>query len=313
MTAPTAPQSVRSRRDFLAEIAANKNKSVVLLILLGAILAILGAGLGIYIGSIELGVLAGIVIAFIVGLVAYFDGAKTILSISGAHKADPERDQVLINVVDEMRIAAGLPMPEVYVMDTDALNAFATGRDPAHAAVAVTSGLVRRLNREELQGVIGHEMSHVRTFDIRYMMLAAALVGAVVLLSDALLRGRFFFGGRRSRSSGGGGNMVFLVIALLLAILAPLFAVFLQMAISRKREYMADAGSVELTRNPLALANALEKIDHHLIADPLPGANRGTQHLYIANPLHRYKWNASALMSTHPPMEDRIARLRAMA
>ncbi len=311
MLAVESTSSLRPRRDFAADIAANKNKSAILLILLGAILVLLGAGFGAYIGSVELGVIGGLLIALIVGLVAYFDGARTILDLSGARKADPQRDQVVINVVDEMRIAGGLPMPEVYVIETDALNAFATGRDPQHAVVAVTTGLVNKLNREELQGVVGHEMSHIRTFDIRYMMLVAALVGAIVLLSDGMLRGGRFFGGRRSRG-GGGGNAIFLILALVLAIIAPLFAALLQMAISRKREFMADAGGVELTRNPLALASALEKIDHHLIADPLPGANRGTQHLYIANPLHRFKWNASALMSTHPPMEERIARLRAM-
>jgi heat shock protein HtpX len=168
------------------------------------------------------------------------------------------------------------------------------------------------LNREELQGVIGHEMSHIRNFDIRYMMLVAALVGAVVLLADGMRRGAWWGGGRIGRRMRGGGPIL-AIFAIVLIILAPIFALLLQMAISRKREFLADASSVELTRNPLALASALEKLETRAVTDPLPNANRATQHLFIVNPLRSFTMNASALLSTHPPTEARIRVLRAMA
>ena len=302
------------RKDFAKEIADNKIASVSLLIGLPLIIAVLGLAFDLWFGTQPMGLFGALLIAVILVIFSYYNGDREILSLSGAREAIPERDQQLINVVDEMRIAAGLPMPKVYVIDTDAANAFATGRDPEHASVAVTSGLVKTLNREELQGVIGHEMSHIRNFDIRYMMLVAALVGAIVLMADGMRRGMWYGGGRmgrRGRSSSAGGLVM--IVALVLAILAPIFALLLQMAISRKREFLADASSVELTRNPLALASALEKLELQAVLEPLPNANRATQHLFIVNPLRKFAMNASALMSTHPPTEARVKVLRGMA
>ena len=302
------------RKDFAKEIADNKIASVSLLIGLPLIIAMLGLAFDLWFDTQPFGVFGALILAVILVITSYYSGDREILTLSGAREAVPEHDQQLINVVDEMRIAAGLPMPKVYVMDTDAANAFATGRDPQHASVAVTSGLVKTLNREELQGVIGHEMSHVRNFDIRYTMLVAALVGSIVLLSDGFRRGMWYGGGRigrRGRSSSASGALA--IVALILAILAPLIALFLQMAISRKREFLADASSVELTRNPLALASALEKLEMQAVLEPLPNANRATQHLFIVNPLRKFTMNASALLSTHPPTEARVKVLKAMA
>jgi heat shock protein HtpX len=303
------------RKDFAAEIRDNRLGSVALLIGFPMLIAMVGLAIGLWFGVPLYGLAAAAIVAVIVAIAAYYGGDGTILELSGAREASPESDRQIINVVDEMRIAAGLPMPKVYVIESDAANAFATGRDPDNASVAVTRGLVPLLNREELQGVIGHEMSHVRNFDIRYMMLVAALVGSVVLLADGFRYsarfGRGFVGRRQSRSLPGGGLLA--LGALLLAILAPLFAVLLQAAISRKREFLADAASVELTRNPLALASALEKIEQKAETEPLVTANRATQHLYIVNPLRAFNMNASALLSTHPPTEARIRVLRAMA
>ena len=299
------------RKDFAHEISDNKIASVSLLIALPIIIALLGLAFDLWFGTEPMGVLGAIAIAIVVVFFAYYSGDQEILTLSGAREAVPERDQQLINVVDEMRIAAGLPMPKVYVMDTDAANAFATGRDPQHASIAVTSGLMNTLNREELQGVIGHEMSHIRNFDIRYMMLVSALVGAVVLLADGMRRGAWW-GGRIGRRARGAGPFL-AILAIVLVILAPLFALLLQMAISRKREFLADASSVELTRNPLALANALEKLETRAVTEPLPNANRATQHLFIVNPLRSFQMNASALLSTHPATEARVRVLRAMA
>jgi len=261
------------------------------------------------------GLALGAITGLILTLWAYFGGSSAVLGLSGAVEADSVKDRQFINLVDEMRIAAGLPMPQVMVIETEAANAFATGRDPAHATVAVTRGLTRILNREELQGVVAHEMSHIRNFDTRYMMLVAALVGAIILLSDTMMRGWWWggIGGRRSSRDGDrGGNAIFAILAVVLVILAPIFASLLQMAISRKREFLADASAVELTRNPLGLASALEKIDNNLDKEPLPGASKATQHLYIANPLKSFGMRSSALMSTHPPMEARIKLLRSM-
>ncbi len=212
-----------------------------------------------------------------------------------------------------MSIAAGIPMPAVYVINDAAPNAFATGRDPQHASVAVTAGLLQMMSRDELQGVIAHEMSHVRNFDIRFATLVGVLVGMIALIADFFLRSTFFGGfGRRDSNNNGGAGAIFFLIAIVLAILAPFFALMVQMAISRHREYLADASGVELTRNPLGLAHALQKI----AGDPrsLQVATRATAHLYIANPLKGKKTKESAgLFDTHPPIQKRIDILLAMA
>jgi heat shock protein HtpX len=213
-------------------------------------------------------------------------------------------------VVREMAIASNVPMPAVYLINDTAPNAFATGRDPAHASIAVTTGLLEKLDREELQGVIGHELSHVRNFDIRFALIVGVMVGAIAILADFFLRFTFWGGGRKSnsREGGGGAQVIVFVIAIVLAILAPLISRFIQLAINRQREYLADASAVELTRNPYGLVRALAKIS----GDPevLEVANRGTQHMYFTNPIKKFEARSSRLMSTHPPTLDRINRLR---
>jgi heat shock protein HtpX len=214
--------------------------------------------------------------------------------------------------VRELALAANLPMPAVYVIDDTAPNAFATGRDPAHASIAITSGLLEKLDREELQGVIGHELSHVRNFDIRFSLIVGVMVGAIAILADFFLRFTFWGGmsGRRSnRDSGGNGiQAVILVVAIVLAILAPIISRFIQLAVSRQREYLADASSAELTRNPYGLERALAKIGSD--KEVLEVANRGTQHMYFTNPIKKFEARSSGLMDTHPPILDRINRLR---
>jgi heat shock protein HtpX len=209
-----------------------------------------------------------------------------------------------------MAIAAGLPVPRIHLIDDTAPNAFATGRDPAHASVAITTGLRDKLTRDELQGVMAHEMSHVRNLDIRFMVLMSVMVGAVALLCDFFLRSmryrRLHTHGRRGKDNAAAG--IFLILALVLALFAPLFSKLLQLAVSREREYLADSSAVELTRNPEGLASALEKIS----SDPeiLEAANRATQHLYIVNPIKPFEDRSKSLFSTHPPMQERIARIR---
>ena len=226
----------------------------------------------------------------------------------------PAQHQQLLNVVREMSIAS-VPMPKVYVIDDTAPNAFATGRDPQHASVAVTSGLLEKLDREELQGVLGHEMSHVRNYDIRFALLVGVLVGSIALLADMFLRFTFWGGGRRSggdRDRGGGGLVIILfVLALLLAIIAPIIGRLVQLAVSRRREELADVSAVELTRNPLGLARALRTISD----DPevLEVANRATQHLYIVNPIKSFENRAKSMWDTHPPIAERIAVLKGLA
>jgi heat shock protein HtpX len=296
------------RRDFFVEIAANKRRSA---LLFGAV-AGLFIGLGAVIGEAvapqgwPVGLAFAAVAAVIIGLVSYFQGSAIVLAASGAKQIAREAEPQLYNIVEEMAIAAGLPVPAVYLIEDTAPNAFATGRDPRHAAITVTRGLLDKLNREELQGVIGHEMSHIRNLDVRFSMLVAILVGSIVLFCDLFLRS--FRLGRLGR--GRRGALPFVLLAALLAIVAPLFAMLLQMAISRKREFLADASSVQLTRNPLGLANALAKIAGD--PEPLEAANRATQHLYIVNPVKVFGMNASALMSTHPSTEARIHILRSM-
>lgn len=244
-------------------------------------------------------------------LFSYYKGGDAIMAMSGAKEIEKADDPQLWNVVEEMAIAGGIPMPRVYRIDSEALNAFATGRSPDHAAVAITRGLRERLNRDELQGVLAHEISHVRNYDIRYSMLLAVMVGFLVLLADMFRRWLWFGGSRRRRDSGGGqgGQGVIALIAIALSILAPFFAMLIQLAASREREYLADASGIELTRNPEGLASALEKLGatHN---EPLRGATRATQHLYIVNPLKAL--DAKGLFSTHPPLDERVQRIRAL-
>jgi heat shock protein HtpX len=300
---------------FYDQIGANKRNSVLLALLVMALLGVLGLAIGWAMSGDPAFALPSMGIAVAVGLIAalfsYFGGDSLVLSISGAKEVSAESVPQLWNVVQEMAVAANVPMPRVYLIDDTAPNAFATGRDPKHASVAITTGLIQKLDREELQGVMAHELSHVRNFDIRFSLMVGVLVGSIALLADFFLRFTFWGGGRRSRSSnegGGGLQIVVFIVAILLAILAPIMARLVQMAVSRQREYLADASGVELTRNPVGLQRALAKIA--LDTEPLEVANRATQHLYFENPIKAATGRSSSLFSTHPPAIERINRLR---
>jgi heat shock protein HtpX len=298
------------------QIRANRRASWLLMVLVVAILTALGYVIGLaWTGSNDggLGFLGLFGVAAIVwSLVAYYAGDRMALAASGARRVSHDDEPRLANVVEEMTIAAGLGAPPaVYVIEDQAPNAFATGRDPAHSSIAVTRGLLDKMNRDELQGVVAHEMSHVRNYDIRFATLIGILVGLIALVADIFLRSRWFgFGGRRSDGGGGAAGAIIMLVAILFAILAPFAARIVQFAISRRRELLADATAVELTRNPLGLAGALQKI----AADPaqLRMANRATAHLYIANPLRKVR-EAAGLFDTHPPIQQRIDLLLAMA
>jgi heat shock protein HtpX len=302
---------------FRDRIAVNRRNSVFLILCFLAFVTVFGYVIGYaWIGD-PVDALFGLVLAFVVGMISglatYYGGDRMVLAASRAKEVTHEEAPVLYNVVEEMAIAGGLPMPKVYIIEDSAPNAFATGRDPEHASVVVTSGLLKKLNRDELQGVIAHEMSHVGNYDIRYAMLVGVLVGTTVLISDFFLRGLWFGGGRGGgRREGGGGNiqLIMIIVAIVLAILAPLFARLLQLSISRQREYLADATAVQLTRNPKGLADALQKISGD--REVLEVANRATAHLYIVNPIKRFEKRSKGLFSTHPPIEERVKVLRAM-
>jgi len=256
---------------------------------------------------------AGIFAAIGVGATAvtFLKGDKVMMSITGAKEVTREEEPVLHNVVEEMAIAAGMPKPRVVVIETDALNAFATGMRPERAALGVTRGLLKSLTREELQGVVGHEMGHIANWDIRYMTAVGILVGLIALVADVIRRGMFRGGfGARSGGSGkkSGGAGIVLIALILFSILAPIAAMLLRLAVSRQREYLADATSVRFTRNPSGLIGALGKLG--AAAAPFGGANRATQHMFIVNPLRKAEATASALLATHPPIESRIERLQ---
>ena len=306
---------------FYSEKAANRRNSFLLALVVVAVLAVFGFVIGYSIGygsgaspiAYAIGALV-IAVAFgtLSALGSFYGGDQLVLASSHAREVTAQQAPQLYNVVGEMATAAGLPMPRVYIIDDPSPNAFATGRDPQHSSVAITTGLLNKLNREELQGVLGHEMSHIRNYDIRFTLIVGVMVGSIALLAQLFLRYTFWFGGGRSRNndnnSGGGGlAVVFMIVGVIMAILAPIFTAMVQMAVSRQREYLADASSVELTRNPHGLESALAK----LAADKesLHSANGATQHLYIVNPLKKLG-GGSALFSTHPPIVDRINRLR---
>jgi heat shock protein HtpX len=301
---------------FYGQIGANKRNSVLLALVVVVILGLLGFLIGWVLAGDPLLALPAMALAVVVGfvaaLVSYFAGSAIVLAASGAKEITAQDNPQLMNVVQEMALAANVPMPRVYLIDDTAPNAFATGRDPKHASVAITVGLLQKLDREELQGVMAHELSHVRNFDIRFSVMVGVLVGSIALIADFFVRFTFWGGGRRSRSdssSGGGGlQVVILVVALAFAVLAPIAARFVQMAISRQREYLADASGVELTRNPYGLERALAKIA--LDQEPLEVANRATQHLYFENPIKGASGRTRDLFATHPPVMERINRLR---
>jgi heat shock protein HtpX len=296
-------------------IRKNQRKSLLLLILMGVVLILLGFAIGMTFdpaGGGYVGVVLAMVLYFILLIVAFSSGKSIMLRMSNARQVGPDDYPQLYNVVEEMRLAAGMPvMPKVYVIDDPAPNAFAAGMNPNKSVVAVTTGLLKMMNRDELQGVIAHEMSHILNRDIRYMTLATVMVGTVAILSQIYLRSMIFSGGRRSSSSGKGkGNVVMLVISIILAILAPIAIRLLYLAVSRKREYLADASAARLTRYPEGLASALEKISNST-AD-LKVADKSMAPMYIANPLKPKGQRLRNLSSTHPPLEERIKILRTM-
>ncbi len=309
----TTPRRRLRRLDFREQQAKNQRRALSLAVALFAVLGVLGAALGAAWGSWLVGTLAGLTVAGVQWAFARTAGASVIMSAAGAHPVDRATDAQLVNVVEEIAIAAGMPCPDVYLIDDSSLNAFATGFQPEDAAVAITTGLRDKLTRDELQAVLAHEIGHIRNGDTGYMVLIAVAVGAIALLADLGLRSLWH--GRHGRSFSGGKRqgpqlLIAAIVMIVLAILAPLVARILQAAVSREREYLADATSVELTRHPRALASALRKLG----ADPLrlKSANRATHHLYIVNPLHKAQVRSS-VFSTHPPLIERVRRVEAMA
>jgi heat shock protein HtpX len=298
------------------QIAQNKRASLLLSFMMLLILVALGYLVGEAVagpGYGTRGIAVAVVVGVVFGLFSYYSGSAMVLAISRAKRIEKKDHPVLFNVVEEMTIASGLQMPRIYIIEDTATNAFASGRDPQHAAVTVTRGLLDKLNRDQLQGVIAHELSHIRNYDVLFATVIAIQVGVIALICDFFLRYTFWGGGRRrdSRGKGGGSGAIILVLALVLAILAPLFSKLLQLAISRQREYLADASAAELTRYPEGLAQALEVISGD--KEVLEAANRATQHLYIANPLKGKQRAGKSVFSTHPPIEERIRRLREMS
>ena len=300
------------------QIRSNQIRSVVLVVVMGTLLVLLGYFLGLYFFDSAIG---GLVVALIVwalmSLIGYFQGDSLLLTMSGARKISRDDHPRLYNIVEEMKIASGLEkIPDIYIIDDPALNAFATGRDPNRASVAITSGLLQKLNRDELQGVIGHEISHIKNRDVLLMAMTSVLLGTIVIL--AWYGSRFLiFGGmsgsRRRSSSGGGGQaqIIILIVGIVFMILAPIIAQLIYMAISRKREYLADASSALYTRYPEGLASALEKLGTS--TSQLKSANKATAPMYIVNPFRKKGAKFSDLSSTHPPISERIRILRAMS
>lgn len=296
-----------------AQIAANKRKTWALLIFFSLFVTglFLLIGLANGLGATE-SLVFGAVFSFFYSLISYFVSAQATLATAGAKKIEKKDHFELFTLVENLAITAGLPMPEIYVINDPSPNAFATGRDPQHASVAVTTGLLSILNKTELEGVLAHEMSHIKNYDIRVMTIVVVLVGLVVLVADLFLRFNIF--GRGSRDSDNRyAFLIYLALAILMAIIAPLIAQVIKFAVSRSREYLADSSGALLTRHPDGLASALEKIRDY--GAPMKRANHATAHLFISNPFgaeatKRRKGFFTNLFSTHPPIEERIARLR---
>ena len=296
------------------QIRDNQVRSVILVTAMGFMLILLGSLLGqTVLGDWSVGLFIALLIWVVMTLVGYFQGDSILLSISKARKIGPDDMPRVYNVVEEMKIACGMEkMPDIYIIDDPAMNAFATGRDKNRASLAVTSGLLQKLNRDELQGVVGHEMAHIRNRDVLLMAMCSILLGTIVMLAWYGSRILFFGGGTRRDSSGGGsGQIIVLLVAVALMIFAPIMAQFIYLAISRKREYLADASSALYTRYPEGLASALEKIAAS--TEQLKSVNNATAPMYILNPFRKGGRVAEDLSSTHPPISERIRILRSMA
>lgn len=309
----TAPASL----NIYAAIQRNRRKTLLLIVafilMIAAVVLLFGVAIGLPMGA-AMGV-AGIsvLVSALASYWAYRSGDSVVLSISGARPADPQRDRALYRTVENLCIGAGTPMPKVYVIEDGAMNAFATGRDPEHASVAITRGLLEKLEPLELEGVLAHELSHIRNLDIRLMMVTAVLVGIVAIMADLALRLTWYGAGSRRRYKGkgeGAGGAILLIAAIVAMIIAPLAARIIQMVVSREREYLADASGALLTRYPAGLASALQKIAGD--KDPLDSVTKGTAHLFFSDPLKAHGSKMNSLFSTHPPIEQRVARLRAM-
>ena len=294
-------------------IEANRRSTFLFLFVFVALLAGASIAMGIILGLPYPWAPLLIIPFLIIALVSYYSSSRVALAISQAREVTKDKEPELFRTVENLCIGAGLPMPKVYVIEDGSPNAFATGRDPDHAAVAVTRGLLRKLDKAELEGVISHELSHIGNYDIRVMTIVVVLVGLAALMADFALRLTFYGAGRRSSNrgrSGGAGVAIVYAVALAAVILTPIVAQLIRFAVSRQREFLADASGALLCRNPDALARALEKISAD--PDPLEVANKATAHLYINNPLREHKSFLNNLFATHPPIEERVQLLRAM-
>ena len=298
------------------QIRSNRIRSVVLVAGMALLLLAIGYIIGLYfLDSGPGGLIIALIVWAIMSLFAFFQGDNILLTLSRAKKIKRDDHPRLYNIVEEMKIASGLEkMPDIYIIDDPALNAFATGRNPDKAAVAITSGLLAKLNRDELQGVIAHEISHIKNRDVMLMAISAVMLGSIVILAWYATRILFFSGmarGRRGSSGGGQAGAIIMVVGIVLMILAPIFAQLIYFAISRKREYLADASAALYTRYPEGLASALEKLG--AATGQLKSANQATAPMYIVNPFRKKGLKASDLSSTHPPISERIRILRSMA
>ncbi|MBI4145519.1 M48 family metallopeptidase [Candidatus Woesearchaeota archaeon] len=292
------------------EVRWNKIKTHLIISLFIILIAALGYSLGIIYGAPIFGFIVAVIGALFYTIIMYIQGSNLILKTTGAREVTKREYPHLFHTVEGLAIAAGIPTPKCYVIDDTARNAFATGRSPKNASITVTTGLLATLDRQELEGVVAHEMSHIKNYDIRVMLMTAVLVGITILLSDFILRS-FLYGGHRERKEGGGLLLILIAVAIVLAILAPIIGELIKLAVSRRREYLADSNGALLTRNPEGLASALGKIK----ADPDPlvdKANKATAHLFISTPFRRTTGVVARLFSTHPAIEDRINRLKSM-
>ncbi len=293
---------IMEKKSFYDHISANKRNSVFLILITLGILIFLGYFLGLILGNAYFGVTIAVIISLFMVMITFVAGDELILKASGAVQADRKHNAFLINTVEGLSIAAGIPKPKIYVIEDETINAFAIGKNPGKASVAATTGAIKKLSRTELEGVLGHEISHIKNYDVRFMMITVVMIGAIILLSDFLLRSFIFGAGGRDRKV----HPALIVVALALAVLAPVAGYLIKLAVSRRREFLADANGALLTRHPNGLADALRKIKNDS-AKPTKTANKAVSHLYFSNPFKN-----TAILSTHPPLDERIKRLENM-